>query len=128
MKDQKPYLLRAIYEWIVDNDCTPYLAVARPDLGWVVGAPEHLLKDEVLILNISPTATHLLTINDDGIRFHTRFSGQSHELWVGLDAVFSLHARENQEGMSFPIDETRLLQGAKTTPTPNKPSRLKIVK
>ncbi|MDO4435408.1 MAG: ClpXP protease specificity-enhancing factor SspB [Cardiobacteriaceae bacterium] len=136
MTDQKPYLLRAIYQWIVDNDCTPYLAIARPDLGWVQGVPEHLLHDEVLVLNISPSATRSLEILDDSIVFETRFSGQSHHVWVGMLAVFSLHTRENQEGMSFPLDEERLLQGAKatthkpeTTPEPPKrSSHLKIVK
>ena len=56
MTDRKPYLLRAIYQWIVDNDCTPHLVIAAPGAGWVHGVPSHLLQEEMLVLNISPQA------------------------------------------------------------------------
>ena len=52
MSDRKPYLLRAIYQWIIDNDCTPHLVIAAPGAGWVHGVPTHLLQEEMLVLNI----------------------------------------------------------------------------
>lgn len=103
MTDRKPYLLRAIYSWILDNRCTPHLVIASPGAGWVHGVPSHLLKEEILVLNISPTATEHLSIENDGIYFYTRFSGQSYKVWVAMQAIVSLVARENNEGISFPV-------------------------
>lgn len=105
MTDRKPYLLRAIYQWIVDNDCTPHLVVAAPGAGWVHGVPSHLLQEEILVLNISPQATANLVIEDEGISFHTRFGGKHHQVWVGMPAITSLVARENSEGITLPVSE-----------------------
>lgn len=105
MTDQKPYLLRAVYQWILDNQCTPYLVIASPGAGWVHGVPAHLLQEEVLVLNISPTATEQLSIDNDGICFYARFAGQSCQVWVAMPAIVSLVTRENNEGISFPVAE-----------------------
>ena len=94
MTDRKPYLLRAIYQWIVDNDCTPHLVIAAPGAGWVHGVPLHLLQEEMLVLNISPTATANLSIDNDSVTFNTRFGGQPHQVWVSMQAIVSLIARE----------------------------------
>ncbi|UJF24568.1 ClpXP protease specificity-enhancing factor SspB [Suttonella sp. R2A3] len=105
MTDRKPYLLEAIYSWIVDNDCTPHLVIAHPGVGWVSGVPESLLQDEMLVLNISPTATQNLHIDDQGCSFATRFQGTPCDVFVALPAVQALVARENGEGMHFIVDE-----------------------
>ena len=105
MTDRKPYLLRAIYQWIVDNDCTPHLVIAAPGAGWVHGVPLHLLQEEMLVLNISPTATANLSIDNDSVTFNTRFGGQPHQVWVSMQAIISLIARETGEGISLPPAE-----------------------
>ena len=105
MTDRKPYLLRAIYQWIVDNDCTPHLVIAAPGAGWVHGVPSHLLQEDMLVLNISPTATANLSIDNDSVTFNTRFGGRPHQVWVSVQAIISLIARETGEGISLPPAE-----------------------
>lgn len=131
MTDRKPYLLEAIYAWIVDNDCTPHLVIAHPSVGWVSGVPESLLQDDILVLNISPQATQQLHIGAEGCAFQTRFQGRSCDVLVALEAVQALVARENGEGMHFMLDES-IAEG----PAPKKTaadktkstSHLKIIK
>jgi len=105
MSDRKPYLLRAIYQWIIDNDCTPHLVIAAPGAGWVHGVPTHLLQEEMLVLNISPTATANLSIDDDSVTFSTRFGGQAHQVWVSMQAIAALVTRENGEGIALEVAE-----------------------
>ena len=105
MTDRKPYLLRAIYQWIVDNDCTPHLVIAAPGAGWVHGVPSHLLQEEMLVLNISPTATANLMIEDDCVTFSTRFGGQAHQVWVSMKAITALVTRENGDGIALEVAE-----------------------
>lgn len=112
MTDRKPYLLRAMYQWIVDNHCTPHLVIAYPDKGWVSGVPKHLLQDDTLVLNISPSAAPDCVIEDKAIYFNTRFGGVSYSVSVAIEAVVALVARENQEGMAFEIDAS-LAEGTK---------------
>lgn len=138
----KPYLIRAIYEWCVDQSFTPYLAV-RVDAQTKV--PMEFVKDGQIVLNVSYTATRQLKIGNDFINFSARFNGTSRELEVPIHAVIGIFAKENGQGMFFqPADETN--QGATTTqntespseptlaedaPPPPKPTRgghLKIVK
>lgn len=99
---QKPYLLRALYEWMVDNDLVPYLVVADPAAkGHVFGVPAHLLEQDNLTLNISPTATKDLLIGNEQISFHTRFAGQSHHVMIATAAVVAIFDRDTQQGLSF---------------------------
>lgn len=113
MRDKKPYLLRAIFEWLLDSDCTPYLLVARPDCGWVSGLPEHLLQQDSVVLNVSPRAAPDFRIEEEALFFSTRFSGQSRQIVVAMEAVAALFAQENQEGMMFEVDSELLAKGAK---------------
>ncbi|MBV7434757.1 starvation protein B [Cardiobacteriaceae bacterium TAE3-ERU3] len=105
MTERKPYLLEAIYAWIVDNDCTPHLVIAHPGKGWVSGVPQHLLEDDVLVLNISPQATQSLHIDADACYFETRFQGKACSVSVAMPAIHSLVARENGEGIQFGVEE-----------------------
>ena len=105
MTERKPYLLEAIYAWIVDNDCTPHLVIAHPGKGWVSGVPQHLLEDDVLVLNISPQATQSLHIDGDACYFETRFQGKPCSVSVAMPAIHSLVARENGEGIQFGVEE-----------------------
>lgn len=136
MSDQKPYLLRAIYQWLVDNDCTPHLIIAYPNKGWVSGVPEHLLQDEQLVLNISPSASPDCQIENDAVYFSTRFSGQPHRVAVAMPAIAALLARENNQGSWFELAPD-VAEGPKNSPVKeekkaaadkSKASHLKIVK
>lgn len=99
MTSDKPYLMRAVYEWICDNSCTPYLYVDTVSSDVVI--PEHLYGDNPLILNISPAACQYLSIGNDDITFKARFSGKVFDLSVPVSAVLAIIARENGLGMSF---------------------------
>lgn len=99
MKPQKPYLLRAVYEWIVDSDCTPYLLVdaLQPN----VQVPEAYVENGRIVLNVSPGAVRHWLLGDDSINFSARFGGQPHTVAVPIGAVLGLYARENGQGMLF---------------------------
>lgn len=97
----KPYLIRALYEWCLDNGNTPYIAV------WVnehTRVPAQYVQDEQIVLSISPTATKDLFIDNEWVNFHARFGGVSHEIWVPIGHVISLFAKETGEGMGFEVE------------------------
>ncbi|MEM7365186.1 MAG: ClpXP protease specificity-enhancing factor [Pseudomonadota bacterium] len=103
MSSTVPYLVRAIFDWIVDNECTPHLVVdAEIDNTDV---PLDYVKDGQIVLNIGPMAVVDLTLGDDGIFFRGRFGGVSHDVHVPMNAVLGIIARENGEGMWFPREE-----------------------
>lgn len=99
----KPYLIRAIHQWCVDNNYTPYLAVAV--IGDKVQVPLEYVKDDQIVLNVSHGATRNLDIGNDWISFSTRFGGISRDIVVPVGAVISIFARETGGGMSFEIEE-----------------------
>ncbi len=103
MKSSRPYLLRAIYEWIVDNDCTPFLLVNAGAPG--VDVPQEFVDNDKIILNIGPTATQGLVLGDEGVTFNARFSGKPRSVNAPIEAVLAIYARENGQGMLF-TDET----------------------
>lgn len=100
MTSNKPYLLRAIYEWICDNDCTPYLYVNTATKGIVL--PSSLSEESPLILNISPAASMNLKIDSDLISFTARFSGQVFDIFLPLQSILAIVAKETGQGLSFP--------------------------
>lgn len=99
MKSSKPYLIRALYEWIVDNDCTPYVLVAV-DLP-NVQVPEGYGENGQLVLNFSPSAVRNLNIDDDAICFEARFAGIARQIYIPIYAVLAIYAQENGQGMFF---------------------------
>lgn len=102
MISQRPYFIRAIYEWIVDNEWTPYIQV---DADWPgVEVPRQFVEDGVIVLNISPTATHQLKLGNDLISFRARFQGQDQRVAFPPEAVLSIFARETGMGMPFPAE------------------------
>ncbi len=103
MTSRKPYLIRAIYDWILDNACTPYLLVDCRREGVVV--PEQNVQDGKIILNVNPAAVADLDLGNDLIRFNARFSGVAHQVQVPPRAVLAIYARENGEGMMFPPED-----------------------
>lgn len=100
MTSCKPYLVRAIYDWIMENKCTPYLLVDAEFPG--VQVPFEFVKDGQIVLNISSGATGGLMLGDDEIEFNARFGGEPRHLIVPLSAVLFIYAKENGEGMPFP--------------------------
>ena len=108
----RPYLIRALYEWCTDNGLTPHLAV-RVD-GTVQVPPEYVKQGEI-VLNISFDATSAWKIGDDLIEFKGRFGGVPREIRVPVHQVMAIYARENGQGMSFPI-------GVPEAPEPTAPS------
>ena len=115
MTSNRPYLLRAIYEWLVDNNCTPHLVVFANADG--VRVPlQHVNKDGQIILNVSPSAVKDLFIANDAISFSARFSGVVNNIYVPCGAVLGIYGRENGQGMMFE------LENAPPPPEPPKPT------
>ncbi len=96
----RPYLIRALYEWCTDNGLTPYVAVAVDDS---VQVPREYVKNSEIVLNISFDATSSLKLSNEFIEFKARFAGSSREIMVPIDRVIAIYARENGQGMSFPM-------------------------
>ena len=98
---QKPYLLRALYEWCVDNGFTPYISVIVDEHTHV---PREYVRNGEIVLNIGPLAANRLRIGNELVEFAARFGGVARELVVPVDAVAAIYARENGHGMSFEIE------------------------
>ncbi|HCW3964113.1 TPA: ClpXP protease specificity-enhancing factor [Acinetobacter baumannii] len=99
----RPYLARAIYEWICDNQLTPYLLVDATQPHTDV--PQQFVKDGQIVLNIVPHAVHQLLISNDAITFSARFGGVSKDIYVPIQADLGIYARENGQGLFFDPEE-----------------------
>ncbi|PID65760.1 MAG: ClpXP protease specificity-enhancing factor [Gammaproteobacteria bacterium] len=104
MTSNKPYLLRALHEWIVDNGCTPYLYINTQANN--LRLPAHLANENPLVLNSSPKACKDLQLTNTDISFQARFSGQVFTVHLPIDAIIAIVARENGQGMTFEWDES----------------------
>lgn len=103
MTSSRPYLLRAIYQWIVDNDMTPYMLV-NANIENVQVPNEHISNGKI-ILNISPSAVQSLDMGTLDIRFHARFGGKSQFVCTPVHAVMAVYSKENGRGMVFAEDD-----------------------
>lgn len=99
MLSSRPYLARALYQWLLDNDQTPYVVVDAERPGVVV--PEQFVQNGQIVLNIAPTAVRDLFLENDAITFNARFGGKPLQVVVPLEALVALYARENGVGMVF---------------------------
>ncbi|SFR46617.1 stringent starvation protein B [Pseudidiomarina maritima] len=99
MTPRRPYLVRAMYEWILDNQLTPHLAVDADYPGCQV--PWQFVQDGQIILNISPTAVTNFIADNDAVQFNARFSGDPHRVIVPMGAILAMYARENGAGSMF---------------------------
>ena len=127
MKSSRPYLVRALYDWIVDNGCTPHVLIDAHVPG--VEVPQQYVKDGQIVLNVSPGAVANLLISNEDIRFRGRFGGIAMDILAPMGAVLGIYARENGQGMVFepeknppPRDES----GAGPGPSPRR--ALRVVK
>lgn len=103
LSSRRPYLLRATYEWLTDNMLTPYILVDASVAG--VEVPEHTIKDGQVVLNISMNAANNLELANDAISFQARFAGKVELIYLPIEAVVAVYAKENQEGLVLPPDE-----------------------
>ena len=139
MTSRRSYIARALYEWILDNDCTPYILVDAHRRG--VEVPQQYVKDGQIVLNISPTAVRALNIANDYIMFDGRFGGRALTITVPIPALMAIYAQENGQGMVFeaePLSEQEALEEDVQSKAPEegesqslkKPSRshLKVIK
>lgn len=136
-RSRRPYLIRAIYAWIMDNGFTPHLLVAADYPG--VTVPQGFVKEGRIALNISPMAVRDLNLEHEPIFFSARFGGRPFEIIVPSGAVLAIYAHENGEGALFgepePVDPAAAAAHASppdgTPPEPPKPSgrpKLRVVK
>jgi stringent starvation protein B len=103
VKSRRPYLLRAMHEWISDSDCTPHIVVDAAMKG--VDVPRQYVRDGKIVLNLSWSATAQLSMSGDEISFNGRFGGASMTVRIPFDAVLAIYARETGQGMIFADDE-----------------------
>ncbi len=96
----KPYLIRAIHQWCTDSGFTPYIAVL---VNEGVRVPNEFVKNGEIVLNISPLATSRLQLGNEAIEFQARFGGVAREVFVPIDRVLAVYARENGQGMAFEV-------------------------
>lgn len=131
MTSNRPYLIRALYEWLLDNDLTPHLLVDADYEN--VAVPRQFVEEGRIVLNINPSAVMNLEMTNEMISFNARFGGKETDVLIPPLAVLGIYARENGRGMLFP-DE---LEGAETeddpddtdpTPPPKGRPSLKVVK
>jgi stringent starvation protein B len=103
LNSSRPYIIRAIYEWIVDNGCTPHLLVDVEIDG--VEVPQAYVSDGQIVLNISPTAVVGLDMGNETVAFNGRFGGVATDITVPVRAILGIYARENGQGMVFDAAE-----------------------
>ncbi len=128
----RPYLARAIYDWIYDNQLTPYIVVNAKRKNTFV--PQQFVKDGQIVLNIAAHAVHQFTMNNDAIAFSARFGGVSQDIYIPYAALIGIYARENGQGLFFdeseyPEDdaETEQTVSVATEELPKKKPSLRIV-
>jgi stringent starvation protein B len=129
--------LRALYEWISDNDMTPHLLVDAGQAG--VQVPSHTIKDGKVVLNIAARAVGSLELGNDAVQFTARFGGVSHPVYVPVSAILAIYARETGQGMALPEDSSATGTdgepptppsdpGGSEPPPPKRGGHLRIVK
>lgn len=123
MTSTKPYLIRAIYEWIAANDCTPYIMVNARLPSVIV--PQKHVKNGLIVLSISSLSTKNLKITDEEISFEAKFEGSAFNILLPIDAVISIFTKENGRGMIFTPDFDRQMgvepSAPMSKPKPAKP-------
>lgn len=123
MTSNRPYLIRAIHEWLLDNQCTPHLLVDAEAEN--VDVPRQYIQDGKIVLNIGPNAVEGFRVSNDEVSFLARFSGVSQLVAIPVNAVLAIYAKENGRGMMFEEGEPEPDDsGPKPPPKPS----LKVVK
>lgn len=131
MTPRRPYLFRAFYDWILDNDLTPYIVVNTSVYGVLV--PQEFVQNNQIVLNIAPQSVGQYVSNNEQIQFNARFSGVPQHIVVPMAAVEAIYARENGVGMGFEDEpQYRALQEKQNnqseTPSAKKANPFRVVK
>ena len=111
----RPYLIRALHDWCTDNGFTPYVAVF---VDAAVQVPMEYVKNNEIVLNVGFEATSALKLGNETIEFKARFGGSSREISVPVDHVIAIYARENGQGMAFPMPSDTAATGSVSSPAP----------
>ncbi len=125
MTPSRPYLVRAMYDWIVDNGMTPYILADTSSK--LVKIPRQFEEDGKIVLNIGPTAVQSLDLGKDAVSFDARFDGQSMSVVIPIEYVLAIYTRENGQGMMF-AEENELPPDGQDTSGKPKPPHLRVVK
>lgn len=125
MTSLKPYLIRSIYDWIIDNDMTPHLLVDATNEHALI--PKEYVQDGEIVLNIRPAAIHGLVLGNEEIEFSARFSGKPMDIFIPVAAVKAIFTKENGKGMFFDNDQDDDPVPPQDKKQPGKP-RLHVVK
>lgn len=128
MSSSRPYLIRALYEWIVDNHCTPHVLVNALATG--VSVPQQHVKDGQIVLNVAPSAIANFFVDNALMQFDARFSGVPMRIVVPMHAILGIYARENGQGMIFEPEEPPPSPPAdqRGDTKPDQKPRLKVIK
>ncbi|MFQ3286407.1 MAG: stringent starvation protein B [Porticoccaceae bacterium] len=121
MTPNRPYLLRAFFDWIVDNDCTPHIIVDAHHP--MVAVPQEFVKDGQIVLNIAPRAVTNLSLDGDDVQFSARFNGMPVDIYVPIAGVLGIYAQENGQGMVFDQEDS-----PEPPPSATPPSAPKMVR
>ncbi len=116
MTPSRPYLVRALNEWILDNEMTPYLVVDAGLQG--VQVPREFVTDGQIVLNVCPSAVVGLSIDNEAVEFSARFGGVPMQVYVPFTAIMAIYAKENGQGMVFGAEP-----GAPEPPNSDKPKQ-----
>jgi stringent starvation protein B len=114
----RPYLVRALHDWCTDNGFTPYIAVF---VDASVQVPTEYVKNNEIVLNVGFEATSALKLGNEFIEFKARFGGSSRDIVVPIDHVIAIYARENGQGMAFPVPAESTGQASGEAPTARAP-------
>ena len=132
MTSNQPYLFRAIYDWIIDNDMTPHVLVNAE--AQYVKVPQQSINNGQIILNISPRAVVAFHSDNEALSFSARFSGVEQSIFIPMSAILAIYAAENGQGMAFTPDledddkkETDVADAEDDSKSDNKPF-LKVIK
>lgn len=115
MSSSKPYMVRALYDWIVDNDCTPHIMVDAHFEGVLV-PQQYVNNDGQIVLNIAPHAVSVWSMDLEALAFNARFGGVPFDIYVPIAAIAGIYAKENGQGMMFEVEPL---------PEPPKPTKKK---
>ena len=127
MTSSKPYLVRALYEWILDNDNTPYILVDTSSDQVLI--PKGIASDGKVVLNLAPAAIQNLEMTNDFVSFSARFNGVGEQIFVPVTSLLAIYARENGEGMMFQGEEDNAADGEAVKPVPESAGpTLKVIK
>ncbi len=102
MTPNKPYVIRAFYEWLLDNEVTPYILVDASNESVLI--PDGIANDGKVVLNLVPSAIQQLEMTNEYLSFSARFNGVAHDIYCPMASILAIYARENGEGTMFNID------------------------